>query len=66
MTISKRFNPAANLKTICNLATSKRAFMILWNPDCVQREFWQFHSCYFGFSFVYFSLQDDSMIEVLA
>ena len=56
MTISAKRNPAACIKTLCNLASSKRAFMILWNPDEIHRDYWFVHVYLFGLSLVYFSL----------
>jgi hypothetical protein len=60
MTISRRMNQAANIKTLLNLSTSKRSFMILSNPQRVENENWYTHLHLFGISFIYFSVDTPS------
>lgn len=59
MTISHKFDAKRCIKTLLNLSTRKRSFMVLWNPDQIQREFWDKHLSVFGLSLVYFSLDSD-------
>lgn len=60
MTISSQFQSQSvarrSISTLLNLSTSKRSFMILWNPDCIQRADWFVHISVMGVSLVYFSL----------
>lgn len=63
MCISHKINSPAVISTLLNLATSKRALMILWNPAHVQREYWNLHLNVFGVSLVYFSLDYDGPMD---
>lgn len=56
MTLSNRIRTQSSIKTLINLSTSKRTFMVLSNPDEIHKDDWYVHVSIFGVSFVYFSL----------
>jgi hypothetical protein len=60
MTISRRINQAAKIKTLLNLSTSKRTFMVLRNPEMIDNADWFFHVHFAGMSLVYFSLTTET------